>query len=134
MKTKPLFAFNGNAQDALDFYTNVFNGTVTAMCRYGDYQAMEVPDDYKQKIIHSDLEFNGVVISIADTMPDTKTDFGYLGHITTIFCDTEQQIKDVYNKLSQGGEVKCPLGATPYAKQYAEVLDKFGVYWALIIE
>ena len=71
---------------------------------------------------------------MADLLPDTKANFGSLGHTLTIFCDTEQQLKDIYTKLGIGGQIKCELSQPPYAKLYAEIIDKFGVLWALIIE
>ncbi|WP_029901751.1 VOC family protein [Prevotella sp. 10(H)] len=133
MKIKPYLAFNGNAEEALNFYAGVFNGTIGEICRYGEYQEMESPAGYKDKIIHSNLDFNGCTISMADTMPGTKTDFGS-GLTITVFCDTEEQLKDIYAKLSVGGQIKCELCQPGYAKLYAEILDKFGVLWALIIE
>ena len=75
MKIKPYLSFNGNAEEALSFYTEVFNGTVGEIFRYGEYQAMESPAEYKDKIIHSDLDFNGCTISMADILPDTKAWF-----------------------------------------------------------
>jgi len=133
MKIKPYLAFNGNAEEALNFYAGVFNGTIGEVYRYGEYEEMESPADYQDKIIHSDLDFNGCTISMADTMPGTKTNFGS-GHIITVFCDTDEQLKDIYAKLSVDGEIKCELCQPGYAKLYAEILDKFGVLWALIIE
>lgn len=134
MKIKPYLSFNGNAEEALMFYTGVFNGTVDEICRYGEYTEMESPAEYKDKIIHSDLTFNGCTISMADTIPGTKADFGFQGHTITVFGDTEQQLKDIYTKLAVGGQIKCELSQPPYAKLYAEIMDKFGVLWALIIE
>ena len=134
MKIKPYLSFNGNAEEALNFYAGVFNGTVGEIFRYGKYLQMESPAEYKDKIIHSDLDFNGCTISMADLLPDAKADFGSLGHTITVFCDTEQQLKDIYTKLAVGAEIKCELCQPPYAKLYAEIIDKFGVLWALIIE
>ncbi|GHS92514.1 VOC family protein [Bacteroidia bacterium] len=134
MKIKSYLSFNGNAEKALNFYAGVFNGTVGEIYRYGNYEDITVGDNYKDKIIHSDLHFNGCIISMADTMPGTKADFGSLGHTITVFCDTEQQLKEIYGKLSEGGQIKCELCQPCYAKLYAEIEDKFGVLWALIIE
>lgn len=134
MKIKSYLSFNGNAEEALNFYAGVFNGTVGEIYRYGQYQEMESPAEYKDKVIHSCLTFNGCTISIADTMPGTKADFGSLGHTITVFCDTEQQLNDIYGKLSGGGQIKCELCEPSWAKLYAEIIDKFGVHWALIIE
>ncbi|QIK54243.1 VOC family protein [Dysgonomonas sp. HDW5B] len=134
MKIKSYLSFNGNAEEALNFYAGVFNGTISEICRYGDYPEMESPAEYKDKIIHSDLEFNSCTFSMADAMPGTKTDFGSLGHTITLFCDSEEQLKDIYAKLSAAGQIKCELCQPFYAKLYAEIVDKFGVAWALIIE
>lgn len=134
MKIKPYLSFNGNAEEALNFYKNAFNGTIGEICRYGEYNAMESPVEYKDKIIHSELDLNGCSIGVADTLPEMKADFGTLGHSITVYCDTEQQLKDIYSKLSAGGDIKCELCQPPYAKLYAEIVDKFGVLWALIIE
>lgn len=134
MKIKSHLSFNGNAEEALSFYAGVFNGTVGEVYRYGEYQEVASPTEYKNKIIHSCLTFNGCAISMADTMPGTKADFGSLGHTITIFCDDELQLKNIYTRLSAGGQIECELCQPSYAKLYAEIIDKFGVFWALIIE
>jgi PhnB protein len=72
---------------------------------------------------------------VADTMPNDKADFGRLGHMLTLDCESIATIEEVYTKLCQGEhEVRCPLGETFYAKRYAEVYDRFGVLWSLIHE
>lgn len=134
MKIKSYLSFNGNAEEALNFYAGVFNGTIGEIYRYGSCPGMESSEEYKDKIAHSCLSFNDCTFSIADTMPDTKADFGSLGHTITVFCDTEEQLRDIYAKLSVGGQIKCELCQPFYAKIYAEVIDKYGVFWALIIE
>lgn len=134
MKIKPYLTFNGNAQEALNFYTETFGGTVGELCRYKDYEGFKDNAEYQKKIIHSDLNINGCTISLADAMPGIQTDFGKQGYTITVFCDTEEQIKSIYSKLSTDGDIKCELSQPCYAKLYAEIIDKFGVSWALIIE
>lgn len=134
MKIRPDLSFNGNAEEALNFYADVFNGTVGELHRYKDYKDIEGPVGYEDKIIYSDLNFNDCSFSVADLLPETKANFGSLGHTITVFCDTEEQLKDIYTKLGDGGQIKCALSQPCYAKLYAEVIDKFGVLWALIIE
>lgn len=133
MKIKSYLLFNGNAEEALNFYAGVFNGTIDEIFRYGECPDMGLPVECKEKIAHSDLQFNNCAIGIADAMPDTKVDFGS-GYTITLFCDSEEQLKDIYQKLSTGGKIKCELSQPFFAKLYAEVTDCFGVSWALIIE
>ena len=134
MKLKSYLTFNGQAEEALMFYAGVFGGTVNICVRYGEYAEINAPDDYKEKIVHAELLFGGCEINAADTLPGTKADFGTIGHTLTIFCDTEAQIKDFYNKLAESGKISCELQTTGFAKFYAEIYDRFGVLWALIIE
>ena len=134
MNVKILLTFNGNAQEALTLYQEVFKGAVTKLCKYGDYEDFQDNLTYKDKMIHSDLQFEGCTISLADAMPGTQTSFGNMGHTITIFCDTKEKLENIYSKLSVGGEIKCELCTPCYAQLYAEVIDRFGVLWALIIE
>lgn len=134
MKLKSYLVFNGNAEEALNFYAEVFNGTKSDILRYKDCPDEETPVGYENKIVLSNLSFNGCTIGLADTLPSMKADFGSLGHATAIFCDTEQQLNDIYTKLSFGGQIKCELCNPSFAKLYSEVLDKFGVLWGLILE
>lgn len=134
MKLKPLLTFNGNAQEALTFYLDVFNGTIGEHHLYGEYQEFKDSEDYQKRIIHSDLNFGGCTISLNDAMPNTSTTFGELGHNITVFCNNETELKNIFSKLSVAGNIKCDICTPCYAKLYAEVIDKFGIYWALIIE
>jgi PhnB protein len=52
MKLAPYLNFAGNAQEALDFYTNALDGQVEYMQRYGD-SPMPGDEDYKNKVMHA---------------------------------------------------------------------------------
>ncbi len=136
MKVQPYLVFNGNAEEALNFYTNVFNGTAGGILRYGDcrdsYGDLETLAGYEEKLVLSDLHFNGCTIGLADTLPSIKAGFGSGGHAIKIVCDTEQQLKEIYEKLPVGGQIQCELFTPGFAKLYTEITDKFGVQWALL--
>lgn len=134
MKIKPYLVFNGNAEEALNFYAQTFNGTIGELVRYSEFPDMESPAEYANMIIHANLNINDCTVGMADALPGTKADFGSLGHQITVYCDTEQQLKDIFAKLAQDGTIYCELSQPCYAKLYGEVVDKFGVFWALIIE
>lgn len=134
MKTKSYLVFNGNAEEALNFYAEVFNGTISGILRYRDCQDMHPIVGYDEKLVFSDLNFNGCTIGFADTLPTIKADFGSVGHTIGIFCDTELQLKVIFDKLSICGTVLCELCTPSFAKLYAEIVDKFGVQWGLMKE
>lgn len=47
-------------------------------------------------------------------------------------CETEEQVKRYYDKLSIDGFVMMPLADYPFSSCYAWVADKYGVSWQLI--
>lgn len=46
-------------------------------------------------------------------------------------CDTEQEIEQLFHKLSEGGAVLMPLSSTPISKSFGWVSDRYGVSWQL---
>ncbi len=54
MTISPYFLFNGEAEEAIEFYKNVLNGRAEGLTRYSEFPPMEgmppVPADYGQKI------------------------------------------------------------------------------------
>ncbi len=132
MKVKPYLVFNGNAEEAANYYAKALNGKIENLNRYGDCMP-NVAEAYKAKIVHLCLILGEESIGMADAEPDMPTTFG-TGNIITLHCDSEEHIKAVYAALSQGGEIRCPLQTTFFAKQYADFIDRYGVAWSLIIE
>jgi len=139
MKLTSYLIFNGQAEDAATFYANVLGGKVENLYRYESMPPQpgmpEVPSEFKQRIMHSCINYPGGSISIADTLPSDERNFGNGGHMLTIECDSIAQTEELYNKLSVGAQkIQCELSEAFFAKRYAEVVDRFGVLWALMYE
>jgi len=133
MKLTPYLVLNGLAEEALNFYADALDGKIESLHRYDSIP--DIAEEHKQKILHACLSFDNGSMSIADTMPNDKADFGRLGHMLTLEFDSIAKIENVYVKLCNGAqEIRCELGEAFFAKRYAEVYDRFGVLWALIVE
>jgi predicted 3-demethylubiquinone-9 3-methyltransferase (glyoxalase superfamily) len=50
-----------------------------------------------------------------------------------IRCETEAEVDELYDKLSEGGGVLMPLQKYPFSDKYAWITDKYGVSWQLIL-
>jgi len=48
-----------------------------------------------------------------------------------VACETEAEIEDLFEKLSQGGKVLMPLESYPFSPKFGWVNDRFGVSWQL---
>lgn len=128
--------FNGNAEEAAEFYAGALSGKIENLYRYGSMPPapeMPIPEEYKQKVLHCCITFPGGSMSVADSMPHDKRDFGNKGHMLTLDCDSIAQTEEVYAKLSAGAQkIECEPGEVFFAKRYAEVVDRYGVLWAIM--
>ncbi len=136
MKLTSYLVFNGQAEEAANFYASVLGGKIGDLHRYSSMPptpGMPVPEECKQKVLHCCIAFPGGSMAVADTLPHDQRDFGNKGHMLTLACDSIAQTEEVYAKLAADAQkIECPLGEAFFAKRYAEIVDRFGVLWALI--
>lgn len=127
MQLVPFITFNGTCEEAMNFYAQCLGGTITTMSRY-EGTPMEVPDDYKQKIMHSELVFENNHIMACDASPDQAvthgSDFSLTINVAEVFI-----MDDVFKKLSAGGNVTMPLQDTFWGARFGMFIDKFGIRW-----
>ena len=72
MKTvNPYLNFNGNTEEAFNFYKSVFGGEFRMVMRMKDAQGMPVPEGQEEKIMHIALPLdNGTVLMASDNCND----------------------------------------------------------------
>lgn len=127
MKLTPYIYFEGNAEEAMNFYANALGGEIITLSRYGD-SPMPSDEDYKEKIIHGRVQFGDNLLMISDAFkgkPVSKD-----GNIQlSIEIAKEGQIDNVFNKMSEGGVVTMELQDTFWGARFGMLKDKFGIEW-----
>ncbi len=127
MTLTPYLHFQGNAEEALNFYNNVFNGEIGMVNRYGD-GPMQVDDDWKNKIMHAELKFGNSMIFVSDGPKGYKS--GKDGNIQlSVDVPDENKIEEVFNKMAEGGEVTMLLADQFWGAKFGMLKDKFGIGW-----
>ena len=127
MKLYPYLNFNGNCEEALNFYKSAFDADITQLGLYGD-SPMESPDEVKDKIIHGRVQFGDVIIMASDAM--NEKDFTRSGDISlSIECETADQLEKVFAKMAEGGKVTMPLQDQFWGARFGMLTDKFGIHW-----
>lgn len=48
-----------------------------------------------------------------------------------VTCESEDEINNLYQKLSDGGQVMMPIDDYGFSKKFGWTADKFGVSWQL---
>ena len=127
MDVNPYLNFNGNCEEALNFYKDAFDGEIIQLGRYGE-SPMESSEEIKDKIIHGRLQFGDVLIMASDAMNENGINNG--DNISlSVECDTNGQLEKVFSKMSEGGKVTMPLQEQFWGATFGMLTDKFGIHW-----
>ncbi|MDW7661773.1 MAG: VOC family protein [Bacillota bacterium] len=136
MKAIPYISFNGNCEEAVNFYQSVLGGKISSI-KYNELpkeEGMPVSETWQDKIMHAALTFDdGNVIYFGDSW---ETDPVRIGSNSTIHLVVENE-KDVYEfveKLSVDGEITMPADKTFWNSVYGSLVDKYGISWGIEFE
>jgi PhnB protein len=122
--------FSGDCREAMTFYKECLGGELFLQTIAESPMADKIPASMKDYILHSSLTNGGVVIMASDMVPDTGL---IIGNAVSLMlnCESEDEIKDCYKKLSTGGQATHPLEDTFWGAKFGGLTDKFGNHWLL---
>jgi PhnB protein len=126
--------FNGNCEEAFNFYKSVFGGEFPYVGRFKDMPPTDgkpIPDSMKEKIMHISLPISKETSLMGS---DSSAEFGHATIIGNNFslsvnAGSEEEAKKVFNALSAGGKITMPLDKTFWGAFFGMFTDKFGIQW-----
>lgn len=127
----PYINFNGNCEEAFNFYQNVFGGELQ-LVRYKDMDnQMGLTGEGLNKIANVALPLVGDTVLYGSDTPDPENYGVKAGDQVQINIETEsaEETERLFNDLTAGGDVKMPLEETEWAERFGMLADKFGVQW-----
>ncbi|MCM5529664.1 VOC family protein [Parasegetibacter sp. NRK P23] len=126
--------FNGNAEEAFNFYKSVFGGTFTKIIRFKDLAGPEFPISEKEadKIMYIALPI-GKNRLIANDVPEFmgKTNENEHRSKISISAESKDEADQLFNGLSAGGQVEMPMDNSPWGTYFGMFRDKYGIEWII---
>ena len=130
----PYLTFNGNCEEAFNFYRSVFGGEFPYVGRFKDMPAdggKPVPASEGEKIMHISLPISKETVLMGS---DSSEAFGQATVVGNNFsisinANSEEEAKKLFNGLSAGGKVTMPLDKTFWGALFGMFTDKFGIQW-----
>lgn len=129
MRIEPYLSFNGNCQEAFNFYKELFGGTIENKETY-ENKEIDIPENYRKKWQHAEFKGKNFVLLGYDAAPDTPLTDGTNMHLG-VDLDTEEQAREIFGRLSQKGKVHTSFQKTSWGAHYGRCTDQFGINWMI---
>ncbi|MDY3363167.1 VOC family protein [Riemerella anatipestifer] len=131
--------FNGNCEEAFNFYKSVFGGEFTYVGRFGDMPPQEgmppMSEVDKNKIMHIGLPIGNTVLMGSDTGGEWAPSFQQGNNFSINITPESKEAADrLFNGLSAGGKVTMPMADTFWGAYFGMFTDKFGINWMINFE
>jgi predicted 3-demethylubiquinone-9 3-methyltransferase (glyoxalase superfamily) len=120
-KITPFLWFNNEAEEAAKFYTSIFkNSRITHVTHYTE-SGSKAAHQPKGSVMTVAFEIDGQSFTAINGGPVFK----FTEAISFVInCETQKEIDDYWEKLSEGGD--------PNAQQCGWLKDKYGLSWQIV--
>lgn len=133
----PHINFNGNAEEAFNFYKSVFGGSFTKLIRFKELASDEfkVADHEANKLMHIALPI-GKSILMANDVPEMfgRTNENENRSKIVVSTESKEEADKLFNGLSVGGQIEMPISDSPWGTYFGMFRDKYGIEWMVECE
>jgi PhnB protein len=128
----PHINFNGNAEEAFNFYKTVFGGEFALIIRFKDMSSDEfqVSEKEANKIMHIALPIGNSVL-MANDVPEFmgRVDENENRSKISVSAESREEADKIFSGLSVGGNIEMPIGDSPWGSYFGMFRDKYGIEW-----
>ena len=115
-----------NAEQAMNFYIKLFNNSKIINIKRWEKSA----PGKEGTIMHATFSLDGKLFMCSDS--PAIHDWGFTPAVSNfVECKDEQQLNELFSKLSENGKVMMPLNNYGFSTKFGFVEDQFGVSWQL---
>ncbi|MFD5102160.1 VOC family protein [Streptomyces albidochromogenes] len=130
-RLNPYISFDGEARSAMEFYREVFGGTLS-LNTFGEF-GEEKAGDAADKIMHAMLETDsGFTLMGADVPPGMEHKAGN-NIAVSVSGEDAGELRGYWDKLSADGAVSVPLEKQMWGDVFGMCTDRFGITWMVNI-
>lgn len=130
----PHINFNGNAEEAFNFYKSIFGGEFSTIIRLKEMSSPDfpIPEIDANKIMHIALPVGGNIL-MGNDVPTSMGKVNENENRSKISISTEsrEEADKLFIGLSSGGSVEMPIGDSPWGSYFGMFRDKFGIEWMI---
>ena len=130
----PYLTFNGNCEEAMEFYAQVFDAQIVMKSRFKEMPPdpnFKVSDADGEKLMHSTLQLTpDTVIMASDTIGKQAEKLVAGNNFTiSINAESKEEVDRLFSELSEDGTVTMVPNITFWGSYFGMCTDKFGISW-----
>lgn len=128
----PYLSFNGQCEEAFNFYKSVFGGEFNGIMRWSDNPHGEnMSEEDKKGVMHVSLAVGDSVIMGSDSIKDFGQVTPGTNFQVAVFPESREDADRIFAGLSEGGNVTCAMADMFWGDYFGSFADKFGIQWMI---
>ena len=131
---QPYVFFDGKCEEAIEFYKKALGAEVKMLLRFKDSPEPPPPGcapPDTNKVMHAQFQIGETVIMASDGRATGNPKFE--GFSLSLSMPKETDVEKAFNALANGGKIEMPLAKTFFSAKFGMVVDKFGVFWMVLV-
>ena len=131
-RINPWINFNGNAEEAFNFYKSVFGGEFARIVRFKDLASLEhISENNANKIMHIALPIGKGNVLMGNDVPEMmgKVNENENRSKISISAESREEADKLFSGLSAGGTIEVPMSDSPWGSYFGMFRDKYGIEW-----
>lgn len=132
----PYLTFQGNCEEAFNYYKKVFGGEFNYIGRFSEMPPQEgvsLSEEDGNKIMHVSLPISKDNILMGSDSGGEWAPSMVVGNNISLSVNAEnkEDADRFFNLLSDGGKVTMPMDKTFWGDYFGMCTDKFGINWMI---
>jgi len=133
----PYLTFEGNCEEAFNFYRTVFGGEFTYLGRFHEMpDEFDIPEGQEDYVMHVSLPIGDETVLMGSDTSEAFGDPVKKGNNFSISVNTDsrEEADRFFNGLSENGGIIMPMNETFWGSYFGMLTDKFGIQWMVSFE
>ena len=134
MKVNPYLNFDGQAEEAFNFYKSVFGGEFSGIMKMKEAPGTEnLSEEEQNRVMHVSLPIgNDIVLMASDILPSMghKLVKGNNNYIS-LHPGSKEEADRLFKGLSADGDIEMPMEDMFWGDYFGSFTDKFGICWMI---
>lgn len=136
----PYLVFNGNCEEAFNFYKEVFDGEILFMGRYKDVPGRDrnlFPNSTDEQVMHATLRINAETVLMGNDSGESygKSNAPIINNFFLyVSTGNKEEAYHIFDNLAKNGKIIMPIAETFWSTHYGMVTDRFGISWKITFD